>query len=86
MYAKMSKLKFEMFSESRMELEAEMKRHPALIDLMYLEKAVEWEDKLACCATFLNILVDESFTPEQMDKLQHMFIRELRQKRSVIIQ
>jgi len=74
-------MKLEFFSESRIQLDREIKNHPELIRLLENHPANEFEIRLAEVAAYCGILLDGDYLPFELNDLCELCYWKLRQKR-----
>lgn len=77
----------EFFSPAKIALNMEVKQHPGLLNLIGQLSPEEqtFENKLGVTAAYCQIPIDNTFTPDQIDDLCNLLVKELRRKRSIII-
>jgi len=77
---------YEMFSEARIELVKEVRRHEPLVYLLKnLGIEASWEDQLAEIAAYCFIVVDGNYTPDDLEGMYDMLIKSLRKKSTIIL-
>ena len=76
---------FQMFSQGRLDLAQEVKKHPDLIALLQKHPQNEFEILLAEIAAYCEVVLDGDYTPAQLDKLCAILYRKLQYKRTGII-
>ncbi len=75
----MAKLHF--FSESRIALQREIKKHPDLMELLAEHPIEEFEIRLAETAAYCNIILEGAYTPEDIDGICELCVKDLVAKR-----
>lgn len=78
-------LHIEMFPESYVALNQELNNHPELCALLANHPPQEFEIRLAEIATYCGVLLDGTYTPDDLEKLADILWRKLREKSSLII-
>jgi len=73
-----------MFDPRYVELQYELRYHPALC-LKMAAAGKELADKLGCIATHLGIAIDRAMELEELHQLMAGFTEELRKQRSIVI-
>lgn len=62
------KMKLEYFSNSRIDLQTEVNRHPKLCaQIRCLGADADWADKLAEIAAYVNVIMDGMYSPIDLD-------------------
>ena len=74
----------ELFSESRIQLQREVQQHPALCELVANHPVTEFETILAEIAAYCGIVLDGSYTKEDLDKLCDILYWRLRDARGAV--
>lgn len=80
-----SNIKLEFFPESRIALSREVAEHPPLLELLQKHPQAEFEIILAEIATYCGVVLDGTYTQEDLDKLCDILFKRLRAKRSSIL-
>lgn len=75
----------EFFSDSRIALNHEVTEHPELCALLANHPAQEFEIRLAEIASYCDVVLDDWYTPNDLDKLCDTLWNKLREKRGGII-
>ena len=76
---------FEMFSQHRLDLAAEVKKHPTLIEYMQKHPQDEFEILLAEIASYCEVILNDSYTPSDLDNLCKILHQKLVVKRTGIV-
>lgn len=83
---------FQYFSESKIALMNEIKKHPALIrdieeaNIKRLENTENWAELLGVVAAYLGIVIDDTFTPEQLKEVEEVLRQQLVNRRVIYVQ
>lgn len=75
----------EFFSDSRIALNHEIVEHPELCVLLANHPAQEFEIRLAEIAAYCEVVLDDWYTPKDLDKLCDILWNKLREKRGGIV-
>ena len=75
----------EFFSDSRIALNREVIEHPTLCELLSKHPPQEFEIRLAEIAAYCDVVLDDWYTPADLDKLCDILWNKLREKRGGII-
>lgn len=78
-------VKLEYFPESRIALAREVTNHPDLMNLISKHKQEDFEIILAEIAAYCEIVLDATYTQEDINKLCDILWKKLRDKRTPII-
>lgn len=73
------------FSESRIQLQKEVRNHPKLCELIADHPVTEFEEIIAEIAAYCNVIMDGAYYPEDLDKLCDILYWKLRNSRSPLI-
>lgn len=74
----------EFFSDSRIALNHEVAEHPELCSFLANHPAQEFEIRLAEIAAYCEVVLDDWYTPDDLDKLCDILWNKLREKRGSI--
>ena len=74
-------MQIQMFSESRIQLDREIKNHPALMKLLQKHPANEIEIRIAEVAAYCGILLDDYYYEKDFDNICELCYWELRKRR-----
>ena len=77
--------RLEFFSESRIDLQKEIPNHPELVSRLQNHPAGEFEVRLAEIASYVGLVLDGDYTPEDLDNICEICRHKLWKKRSPII-
>lgn len=80
-----SKISLEFFPESYIALQRELNNHPELCARLTNHPPQEFELRLAEIASYCEVILDGSYTPDDLDKLCDILYRKLKAKDSGII-
>lgn len=78
-------VRLEFFPESRIALSREVAEHPPLLELLQKHPQAEFEIILAEIASYCEIVLDGTYSQEDLDKLCDILFKRLRAKRSSIL-
>lgn len=74
------------FPESYIELSKECLEHPRLMALLYdLPVAADFSARLGVIAAYCNILLDDIYTPADMERIAELCIWRLKERKKTII-
>lgn len=62
-------IRYEIFSDSRIELQREVSNHPILVERLANHPAEEFELKLAEIASYCNIVLHGDYSQEDIDEI-----------------
>lgn len=74
-----------MFSEAKIELCREARKHPALVDLLANHDPNDFETQLAEIAAYVGVVVHGDYIPAEIDGLCAILHTKLRGKRAGIV-
>ena len=74
----------EFFSPSRIALGREVNHHPDLVALLQKHNQAEFEIILAEIAAYCEVVLDDTYTQEDIDKLCDILWDKLRKKRQAV--
>ena len=73
------------FSDVRIELQQEVKRHPDLMEILSSADRVDFETQFAQVAAHCGVILDGDYLQEELDAVCRLLLKKLRNKRSIII-
>lgn len=73
------------FPESYIALNQELNNHPELCALLAKHPPQEFEIRLAEIATYCEVVLDGTYTPDDLEKIAHILWKRLREKSTLII-
>lgn len=77
---------YQYFSECYQELIKEVYEHPELVEkLLDIPVAADFSERLGVIAAHCNILLDDYYTPTDIENITTLCIRKLQEKRTQII-
>lgn len=76
---------FQMFSEHRLDLAQEVKKHPILVEFMQKHDQAEFEILLAETASYCGVMLNDSYTPSDLDNLCKILYQKLLIKRTGLV-
>ena len=76
---------FQMFSQHRLDLHQEVRKHPVLVDLLQKHPQEEFEILLAEIACYCEVVLDGDYTPADLDGLCKILYEKLVLKRTGIV-
>lgn len=79
------KLTVEIFDQEIIDLNIEVGEHPALMEKLQEQPANEFEIRLAAIASYCEVILDATYTPEDIRKLCTLLTDKLRVKRGGLI-
>ena len=77
--------RLEFFPESYIALSREIPNHPQLCELLAKHPPQEFEIRLAEVAAYCEVVLDGTYTQEDLEKLCDILVRKLKAKNSSII-
>jgi len=81
----MARLDMQMFSESRIQLAKEVKKHPTLMNLLNNHKSDDFELMLAEISLYCDVILHGDYTQKDLDGLCDALIKKLMEKRLPLI-
>lgn len=73
------------FNQNRVDLAQECKEHPELMDLLAMHQQDEFEVMLAQIAAYCEVVLNDNYTPSDLDYLCGILCNKLREKRGSIV-
>lgn len=78
-------IRLEFFPESLIALQRELPNHPVLCERLSRHSPTEFEIRLAEIALYCNVILDGSYSPDDVDGICHVLWKKLKEKDSGII-
>ena len=73
------------FSEARIELQREIRKHPTLVAMLMEQPDTTFEVRLALVAKFCGILLDGNYDQQDIDNISDLCLTELRKRSTLIL-
>lgn len=76
---------YQYFSDNVIALLTEIRKHPDLMTILAVQQNPDPHIHLAEIAAYCGILLDATYTPEDIDKLCGIMVNKLQEKRVIVI-